>query len=209
MIWFTADEHYGHENIIKFCHRPFKDTSHMREELIRRNNLVVKDGDIVYHVGDMFWNTQSLEDCLGIMDRLKGDHVYVFGNHEKPMKAYEELRNRFIGVRDVEILHPKDTPSIHLYHFALRVWEQSHRGGYHLYGHTHAALAPYGLSFDCGVDAHSFYPISLTEVHNTMQRRKAILNVTILTCETCGNQYEAIGDHKGAKSCTKCCGKMV
>ena len=44
-IWFTADEHYGHENIIRHCNRPFADAAEMERELVRRHNALV--GEIV------------------------------------------------------------------------------------------------------------------------------------------------------------------
>ena len=52
MHFFTADEHYNHENIIFYCSRPFESVKEMNEELIKRHNLVVHDGDTVIHVGD-------------------------------------------------------------------------------------------------------------------------------------------------------------
>ena len=33
-IWFTADTHFGHENIIKHCGRPFQSANHMDAVLI-------------------------------------------------------------------------------------------------------------------------------------------------------------------------------
>ena len=47
MYFFTADEHYCHKNIIKFCDRPFSDVSHMHEVLITNHNAVVRENDIV------------------------------------------------------------------------------------------------------------------------------------------------------------------
>ena len=37
-IFFTADQHFGHQNILVFCKRPFASMDEMREELIARNN---------------------------------------------------------------------------------------------------------------------------------------------------------------------------
>lgn len=35
-VWFISDTHFGHENIIRFCGRPFRDVEEMNAELIRR-----------------------------------------------------------------------------------------------------------------------------------------------------------------------------
>lgn len=34
MIYFIADTHFGHENVIKFCDRPFACADEMNEALI-------------------------------------------------------------------------------------------------------------------------------------------------------------------------------
>lgn len=52
MIYYTADLHFGHANIIKLCHRPFASIEEMDEKLIEKWNNKVKNGDTVYIVGD-------------------------------------------------------------------------------------------------------------------------------------------------------------
>ena len=47
MIYFIADTHFNHKNIIEYCKRPFKDTLEMNEYIIEKWNSVVKDEDIV------------------------------------------------------------------------------------------------------------------------------------------------------------------
>jgi len=37
-FFFTADEHFNHNNIIKYCNRPFKDIDEMDTMIIKRHN---------------------------------------------------------------------------------------------------------------------------------------------------------------------------
>ena len=51
-IFFTADTHWGHRNIIRYCQRPFADVEEMNEALITNWNSTVGKDDIVFHLGD-------------------------------------------------------------------------------------------------------------------------------------------------------------
>lgn len=50
--WFTTDTHFGHENMIRFCKRPFSSAVEMDERLIKNWNQVVGPNDIDCHLGD-------------------------------------------------------------------------------------------------------------------------------------------------------------
>jgi calcineurin-like phosphoesterase family protein len=51
-IWFTADFHLGHKNIIRYCNRPFQTVEEMNQEILERLNSRVKANDILYFLGD-------------------------------------------------------------------------------------------------------------------------------------------------------------
>ena len=79
-ICLVADTHFNHENIIKYCNRPFKDIEEMNESIIENWNSVIKKDDIVYHLGDFGFG--SLEDLKQIFDRLNGKKYLIMGNHD-------------------------------------------------------------------------------------------------------------------------------
>lgn len=78
-IWIISDTHFGHENIIKYCNRPFKDTQEMDEHMIEQWNKVVKPGDKIYHLGDVFFGE---ENASKIFPRLNGQKRLILGNHD-------------------------------------------------------------------------------------------------------------------------------
>lgn len=78
-IWVTSDTHFGHDNIIKYCNRPYKNSKEMDESILDNWNSVVKDGDIVYHLGDVYFNLEEPSSFLG---KLKGRKRLILGNHD-------------------------------------------------------------------------------------------------------------------------------
>lgn len=80
-IWFTSDMHFGHRNIMKFCNRPFNSVEEMDEALINNWNAVVEESDIVFNLGDFAYASNSR--WKEILERLKGTHYLILGNHKK------------------------------------------------------------------------------------------------------------------------------
>lgn len=82
-IWVVSDTHFGHENIIKYCDRPFHN-AHEMNEVIRDNwNKTVKDGDIVYHLGDVYFPGGFGDgNAWEFMATLKGSKRLILGNHD-------------------------------------------------------------------------------------------------------------------------------
>lgn len=174
-IFFTADHHFGHENIIKFSERPFESLEHMNEELIKRWNEKIGENDIVYHLGDVSLGKPDV--TRDILDRLNGKIHLIKGNHE-----YSALRvsDRFEWIKDYYELSIEDEEAtqgkqkIILFHYAMRTWNASHHGVWQLYGHSHGTLSDdeIALSIDIGVDCRNFYPVSYEEVKELMKKKK-------------------------------------
>lgn len=82
--YWTADEHYGHDEIITHCKRPFRNNQIMTREIIKRHNSIIGEGDTVYHIGDLaFAGPDRVSFVEGIMRRLNGTHILILGNHDR------------------------------------------------------------------------------------------------------------------------------
>lgn len=55
MIYFIADTHFYHKNVITFCNRPFSTVEEMNQTLITNWNKTVSDTDEVYILGDFVY----------------------------------------------------------------------------------------------------------------------------------------------------------
>lgn len=82
-IWVISDTHFGHANIIKYCNRPFDSLDNMTSALIENWNSKVKDGDIVYHLGDVYFS-----EVGKVLHALKGRKRLVLGNHDNGKDSY-------------------------------------------------------------------------------------------------------------------------
>ena len=164
--WFTADHHFYHKNIIKHAKRPFdlEDEPSMREALIEAWNAVVRPGDMVCHVGDFAW-TKRIDLVDKLIEQLHGQIHIVYGNHdERGVKEskkfasagyYNEVKVLFGPTAMGPIPLVTSEQLIVLLHYSMEIWNKSHYGSWHLYGHSHDGLAPNlaRKSFDVGVDA--------------------------------------------------------
>jgi calcineurin-like phosphoesterase family protein len=157
MVFFVADTHFFHDKIIELCHRPFNNSKEMNEALINNWNAVVSHDDTVYHLGD-FALGGSQVGLKVVFDRLNGNKFLARGNHDRQNpKNYKDIP--WVAVFDTKNI-TIDGHQIWLSHYAHRVWPGSHRGSYHLYGHSHGKLPPSGRSMDVGVDCGNFTPWS-------------------------------------------------
>ena len=48
MIYYTADTHFGHANVVEMCERPYPDVDAMNEAMIAAWNERVHGHDTVY-----------------------------------------------------------------------------------------------------------------------------------------------------------------
>lgn len=168
MLFFTADLHLSHDNIRRYCDRPFSSSEEMDTEIIRRWNEVVGKGDTVWVLGDFAFAHHT--KVIRFIEALNGNINFIRGNHDKDLEAALRLMKR--PLRDV--YSAKDGgDQFWLSHYAHLVWPRSHHGSYHLHGHSHGCLAedPRARRMDVGVDANNYTPVSVIQVREYMAKK--------------------------------------
>lgn len=170
-IFFTADHHFGHSNIIKYEKRPFANSFEMDEELIKRWNEVVKSKDQVYHLGDV--SLRNSKSTAEILNRLNGKIFLIKGNHEKSVSK-PECQARFEWVKDYHFIKLPDKNMIAMMHYCMRIWDRKFHGAWHLFGHSHSYLKEVEgeLAINVGVDCWNYYPVSYEQIKAKMQEKK-------------------------------------
>lgn len=178
-IFFTADQHLGHTNIIRYANRPFANRDEMDTYLIRRWNETVSPQDIVFHLSD-FTLGKNAKDYF----RLLNGHILFIStpwHHDRLWLLNELVPNVEWAVPTISgwvtLLPPSVSVTIvdngkkhwfHLSHFPMQTWDRSHRGAYHLHGHSHGELPAALHRLDVGVDAlgkqYDYAPVSFEQV---------------------------------------------
>jgi calcineurin-like phosphoesterase family protein len=172
-VFFTSDTHFNHAKIIGYSSRPFCKVEEMDRVMIDNWNSVVKPGDLVYHLGDFaFVKTPELLNFYRQL--LNGTIFYIFGNHDR--KKWFRKNDKFAGKRNLKEIKVKGV-NITLCHYEMKVWNKSHYGAWHLYGHSHTSN-PCGdkmsLSLNVGVDAWNFHPVTFEQISEQMKLKAFI-----------------------------------
>lgn len=174
-IFFTADHHFGHENIIRYCERPFRDAAHMDAEMVRRWNEAVSHDDVVYHLGD--FTLSGRKAAMNYLRRLDGMILILRYPRHHDHRWLPSESSRFwtrtstVGfLPPLEVLTMKDYPPITLCHYPMARWNRSHYGAWHLHGHSHGKFQGEGKMMDIGVDTWNFAPVSLAEIAGVLEK---------------------------------------
>jgi calcineurin-like phosphoesterase family protein len=168
-VFFTGDTHFGHRNIIDYCSRPYESVDEMNECLIKNWNDKVGPDDTVFHLGDFAMGNRKL--VPEYKRRLNGEIWLIRGNHDSPdtLRCFHEP---VIDLMELNIKtgEKKKGQKIILCHYRFDVWDASHRGAWHVHGHSHGTL-PIRKDrkvWDVGVDANDYQPVSFWDLKRIM-----------------------------------------
>jgi calcineurin-like phosphoesterase family protein len=171
MYFFTSDQHFDHFNIIKHCYRPFKTIDEMNENIVNAWNLNVSRDDVVVVAGDISMLPKADLIYKKFLNRLKGNKVFLRGNHDHWMKEKRYIYNKRIEGQHVSVCH-----------YPMRTWQNSNHGAWQLHGHSHGTLEPFHNQLDIGVDNAyklfgSFRPFSFNDIKEIMEAQDDCRNI--------------------------------
>lgn len=194
--------------------RDFDTLEEMNDKIVNGVNSVVRENDELWCLGD--WSFNGMHNIWEFRKRIKCKTVHlVFGNHDEHIEHnrsfvipvgdrgnYEHLFEERMGTtesqRTIMLRHLFKSTSYYrelktknyhiiLSHYAMRVWNKSHRGSIQLHGHSHGTLKGYEefKTMDVGIDTTKNYtPYSLETILEIMSQRKPLLNIDHHDSET-------------------------
>lgn len=127
-IWFIADTHFSHQNILGFepTQRTFTSIEEHDETLINNWNSTVKPNDIVWHLGDFCFGGKK---NISIAGRLAGYKRLVMGNHDcYGVEEYAKYFEKIYGA-----IHYKEFILTH-----IPVRKAYHPEMVNIHGHLHS-----------------------------------------------------------------------
>lgn len=167
-IFFTADTHFGHGNILKYCNRPFLNEYEKkllaeaadgrgsfkvsRESVVLNDatiidniNAVVGKDDILWHLGDFAF--ADYPAARKYRDRIVCQNVYlIWGNHDKPY-----IRDLFTECYNEKLIQ-YDDKKVMMHHYPDGLVERarmnpvfegvqlSDKDTLYLHGHVHGGI---------------------------------------------------------------------
>ncbi|HEY0087305.1 MAG TPA: hypothetical protein VGB37_00585 [Candidatus Lokiarchaeia archaeon] len=161
--FFTADTHFWHSNIIRYCNRPFSSIEEMHSVIIRNWNQRVKQEDTVFCIGDWGFKksteaSDAPKNCYdSVREQLNGRIILLKGNHDSNNLVETIIHNVVIshgGYKIFLVHNPKHANP----NYVLN-----------LVGHVHQSwkikkLTENSTMINVGMDVWGFKPIKVNEI---------------------------------------------
>lgn len=195
-IYFTSDWHVGHEKVIEYSQRPFKDIHHMSTVLVNNYNSTVGNNDICYFLGDIgMCRGEYLENTLKRLN--SSTKVLIVGNHDNKGQQFwykcgfsavmfssslKIARNTvtmshcpLYGVYREDTSKMRGCDGTENWHGEEKNYRKGFSlpdfGQFHLHGHIHSpnkgqSRKIEGRQYDIGVDANKYRPVSSSVIES-------------------------------------------
>ncbi len=157
-VFFIGDTHFGHEGALRWAKesRPFNDVVEMNLAIVDRWNSVVRQRDVVYHLGDVAFGGP---DNLKWMALCNGHKSLILGNHDHyPINEYLRFFDRVFGVWPYK--------EFVLSHVPLHEKDMEFRWKYNIHGHIHNGDPRGDKYINVNADVVNLTPVSIEEIRS-------------------------------------------
>lgn len=180
-MFVISDTHFDHENIIKYCDRPFSSLEEMDETMIENWNSAVSTQDVVLHLGDIAMARPEV--ALEYARRLNGQILMTRGNHDDLAAGdapFPVVNSHYFTYEDLDFWCT---------HWPVREVEQDRReaplyasppdwfDGWVLHGHVHnnhveefPFVDPETKHINLSVEVTEYSPVSMETIVEAIRR---------------------------------------
>ncbi len=158
-IFCTSDPHFGHENIIEYCERPFANTDEMTRALIQNINNTVSWEDIIIFGGDIGFLPDRLIN--NILYQINGYKILVYGNHD--MTRTGQLYDLDFDEKHLMLTVDYHNMTALVTHYPIT---ELPAGLYNIHGHIHNRPVQDDYHRCISVEQINYTPILLTDIFN-------------------------------------------
>lgn len=174
-IFVVSDTHFGHQNMYNFveadgypvrkdANNNFVKMNDFDKMMVENWNSVVKDNDIVYHLGDVYFGQGH-----SYIYKLKGRKRLLLGNHDNGKD--EHLRNVF---QKIELWRMFPEWNLLLSHTPQH--ESSlYKTKYNFHGHIHRKPNVSPVHLNCSVEVQDYTPKSIEDLLEQIKKQETTI----------------------------------
>jgi calcineurin-like phosphoesterase family protein len=176
IVWITSDWHLYHQNILKYCDRPFADVKEMNDTIIKNINDVVKKDDLLINLGDVaFCGSNLLQKELEKINCK--NKLLILGNHDRERSVKKWIELGFENVSRFPIIYDGFYILSHEPTFL-----EANSVFFNIYGHLHQHFytSPNDNYANCCVDVTDFKPIAWERLKQDIEnKQKPVFDLAI------------------------------
>lgn len=159
-VWIWSDQHFNHENVIKYGKRPYSGSEDMNTQMIENYYNTVKEGDICIWAGDIFFKSKEVfnTEIMPLLDKTY--NILVVGNHDFQGK---EVKNMDFDEVHLLLDFNFNDERVVVTHYPFLIEGETF---VNVHGHIHQNESEHPHQINVSVEALHYHPAKITDLLN-------------------------------------------
>jgi len=171
-FYLCSDCHWYHENIIKYCNRPFKNAEEMNEVMFNNWQETISPEDKVIYLGDWVIGSDKKYAIAQVLhDELNGKKLFIQGNHDEQLHKHTTIKT-IKGTIEVKY------KGLNILLCHEPIWDFDH--DLQVCGHIHNNEVNNQLKwnmFNAGMEMTNYTPVHIDDVIQTIKDRGHLIGM--------------------------------